>query len=462
MNRYLLAIILVFTIIFPISASAQTPHNKVGNTNFKMFNAITAEEANTLYQEGLQAIVKCDKAKYWRVMMAYPQFIDQVWDYGDTTSDLVESISQGLFKDPDHSDSDVLGEMKKDLEKKWNAVQPCGEDKEELNKKINIAMGAFFGVARQLGIHGYLAAEVTGMPATREFGVVKQDRTSGTSGIEASIRIALGDINDAVKNIAKKKSEPEKPKIGDNFADLYFGIRHADADNSDVTDSFSTGGRDLLLPGVGAGPNPAGFSIGAANSDVTGISYMGDYSFNSYEFGFGKTFYVPQSGASVRPFVGVEYGRSESSQMFSATTNAGATDFSYTTNIKNKYVGPVVGVEASTRFDFLSNLLNVPVDLGGSARYAYVFNHAEGNDTLAVTGFTPGTANIEQSENTHNIKAGVNVTVKPTDFFSLTFGGNFERIGNATDVTRTGTRLSDLTFENAHNFTGTVRGTLSF
>lgn len=405
MLRHILTALCVLTFFAPDIAHSQTPQNQVGNTDFKMFSAVTAESANEFYQRGLQAAADCDERGVFYSQESLSRLSEKVDDYGNTISDIFESIAQGLYRDPDHEDADTISGMIRDLQAKLLA---CKKKREE--KAIKIAMGVFAGVMRNLGIHGYLGAEQAGVPASRELGVVDQSSQASIVGVEATVKVLL----DAAKDVLKKA---EEKRSSSSTADFFLGVQQAKADNSQGLSDFSTSGRNLLLPGVGAGPNPTGFTIGAANSDVTNISFIGEHSFFAYEFGFGNTFHFPQSGATVRPFVGAEYGRSNSNMVFSGTTNAGGTNFAYRTDVDNQYIAPIIGVEASMPSRILTNFLGVPTDIEGTARYAHAFNHAEGSDTLEVTGFTPGTTDLTQSQNTSDVKAGVVITVHPTNFF---------------------------------------------
>ena len=330
---------------------------------------------------------------------------------------------------------------------------------------IDLSFEIIAGIFNPSNPEGYTGSEVTATPSTRTLGDISVDKRGSILGFNSELRIPLGEVPNVVPNVMPNLfpnlyANNRKP----NYWDIILGVDIERAEVNEAQSTHVTGGRDLLLVGVGAGPNPSGFVVPAVNSTVTDITYDAEYDYNRYRFGVGKTLDMPNSedDIQIRPFGGIEYGDFESWQTFTGVTNAGTLPFSYTTGVNNDFIAPFVGVELSARPQILSSALQIPVELNSSFSFAYTFNNARGTDTLNVTGFTPGTANISNDDHTHDITAEIGVTLFPDAPFNVTLGGQYENVGNIPDVTRIGSAPSELSFDDAHTFVGTLRTTFTF
>ena len=330
---------------------------------------------------------------------------------------------------------------------------------------IDLSFEILAGIFNPSSPEGYTGSEVAATPSTRTLGDISVDKRGSIFALNTELRMPLGEIPNAMPNIMPNifpnlYENNRKP----NYWDIAFGLDIQRAEVNDVQRTYNTGGRDLLLVGVGAGPNPSGFVVPAANSTVTDITYDAEYDYNRYRFALGKTLDMPnnEDDIQIRPFGGLEYGDFDSWQTFSGVTNGGTLPFMYMTTVRNDFIAPFFGVELSARPKALSSALQVPVELSSSLRYAYAFNNARGSDMLDVTGFTPGKAKISNDDHTHDISAEIGITIFPDAPFSVMLGGQYENIGNIPDVRRIGSAPSELSFDDAHTFSGILRTTFSF
>ncbi len=478
----------VFGLLLLISMPAQAAPDLYNMRDVGQKGIVTTSVPSAFignFADGNTAVIACDKAALDSIIRGLEEQKGHLYGMARATPHEFLGASE-IAKA--RADGDALARGINNLKYRWNDAQPCGEPQEGVKYNsptlagftqsaawgeddqydaalryagefggIRVAGGLKAGAIKLKGVSGFGGTEAGG--ANRQLGVIKPDSKGNIFGISSQLRIPLGYIPNL----------PNMPNVwfpnisNAEFWDLALSLEHMKVNLTGVEPTFNVGGQDFLLPGVGTGPNAAGFVIPAPNGDVTNIMYDADHEFGSYDLGFGRNILLPsKNNVKVRPFGGLRYGHSKSHETFSGITNAATLPFSYDTKVKNKFLAPFAGVELTARPPSINELFGAPIEFSSTLRYAYAFNDAEGDDTLTVQGFVPATAMMENNDGTHDFKARVGFTINPDGPFSVAVGGNFERVGNVPEVTRDGTDLSQLRLGDADVWTGDVRFILKF
>ncbi len=455
-----------------------------GNTaDVSMHSGNLAEQVSQTVAQANTAVANCDKASYESAMRTLERTKDDIRGASEMSAEAAARL--GVNQEHAKNDAEAVETAMRNISSGWAGAQPCGGEKAEATGigaiseddaydtalryagefgAIRVSSGVKAGVMNLNGIPGYIGSE--NGAATRTLGDVKQDDTGTLAGFNIETRLPLGYVPNWIPNWPNMPNVPNTSAYNPlSFWDFFMGLEHMSANFNEVQSEYSPGaGRQTLLTGVGAGPSPSGYALAAgAASDVTNIAYDADYDFGSYELGFGKTVRLPNSDVVVRPFGGLRYAHYDVNQHFMGTTNSGALDFAYGTNIKNRSVGPFVGVEAEKRVR-TSIFGATPFKLSANLRYGYDFNDADGDDTLTVSGGPnqTGTVDLSEDNGSHDVRAGFSVTLTPDSPFNVTLGGEYQRTTGSPEVNRDGTGPSNLSLDSADIWLATVRAGLSF
>ncbi len=371
------------------------------------------------------------------------------------------------------------------LKAKWNAQYPCGQAEAtnnsaylqedvagyyDLNRKSYFD-GAKFSAGVSAGhfgipdLPGVVGSEVPGMASTRQFERIKPE-DSGTGqrlsfGLELPIDLGPVPPNILPPNIFNNLSDQEQAEL-----DLILGVERTTTSFTQAPWTYSANGEDTLLVGVGGGPSPSGYVVGAANGDIDNIMYNRNFEGTRFEAGLGQKVHLQKQDSviTLRPFVGLGYGHSTTEEMFGGRTNSGTLDFSYTTKINSHSFEPFVGFDLSARPQYLSKVFQTDVQLNAGARYGYEFINVDGYDSLTVSGALnqTGMVDLDENEQSHNLKFNTGVVFNPDGAIRFEVGADFERTNNALVIMRDGTGPSYVSNEGQNVVLGTIRATFTF
>lgn len=228
------------------------------------------------------------------------------------------------------------------------------------------------------------------------------------------------------------------------------------ADQGQAFDTLDPAGNNLLIPGVGVGPNGAGFFLPGPNNQITEGQYDTDFDYFKFMLGVESDFKTNHDALTVTPSFSVGYGKSITRNMFSGNVPFFMRRFSYDTKTEVKTISPTVGLN-------LAYKVNPVFHVFSGLKYAYDFNSGSGTDSLSFTGFNQQTARLSNDENTPNygLTMGMNIKLKPN--ITLTLQGNHQRLGNVPVVNvRDGDNISDFSYEDADIYSGSIRTIFKF
>ena len=390
------------------------------------------QEVGTAIAQAETAIRNCDEESYEEAI----EWLDEIADDvdGDTGDDIDDEIDR--------------------LDGQWNNTFPCGLRPRDNPYALNII--GLMGRLHLTNGPAFLGRENGGVIRTLQF--VRPESSGSFSGVGAEMRYTMGRLPNWA-NMANVANMGRTRRSG--TWDFFAGFNQSRGVIDDNFRNIRTGGDILLIPGVGSGPNGAGFALafgGGANT-ITRATYDSEYEWDRYWLGFGRT--TSRNGVRLRTFGGIEYGRMDTHQRFGGSIPGFARDFQYNTSVTSDIYSPLVGVEAGYRPSFTLDL-PVSAEVFGKATYKLGYNRADGHDSLAFTGFNTQTIDIDENKFTHNLGIETGVTINPDEPFNFTFSGGYQRMGNMPTVTRNGQGPSNLKFEDSNSWTLGVRGTLRF
>lgn len=362
------------------------------------------------------------------------------------------------------------------LKAKWNAQYPCDKQEEVQQGYAESDYSYFKGAKFSAGVSaghfgvpdlpGIIGSEVPGMADTRQFERIKgQDSGTGTRlsfGLEFPVDLGPVPPNILPPNIFNNLSDQEQAEL-----DVILGVERTTSSFTEAPWTYSANGLDTLIVGVGGGPSPSGYVVGAANGDIDNIMFNRNFESTRFEAGIGQNFYLQQNDQSVinvRPVIGLGYGHSTTTEWFGGRTNSGTLDFNYSTKIKSDSIEPFIGVDVSARPQFLSKVFQTDVQLNAGGRYGYEFINVSGYDSLTVSGALnqTGMVNLDESEQSHNLKFNTGVVFNPDGAIRFEVGADFERTNNALVIMRDGTGPSYVSNEGQNVVLGTIRATFTF
>jgi hypothetical protein len=227
----------------------------------------------------------------------------------------------------------------------------------------------------------------------------------------------------------------------------------------DITQDYpllTFGGETLLIPGTGTGAFGEGFSLVGPLNQVTGASYRGEYEYQDFEISIGRMMHLERLPLNIKPYAGLEYFQSETQNRFSGTVPIFVRQFAYETQMKVHSLTPKIGLSGKYA-------LNPQVFVTGGIYYGLNLNRGSGYDRLFFTGFGTQEVNMNNDDITHSHGARLGLTIQPSVRWDFSIEGRYDSIGNAPSLnTRTGTGLSDFSYESADMLSASVRLTYHF
>lgn len=369
-----------------------------------------------------------------------------------------------------------VSSAKNGLKSLWNDKYPCGNKEEpqqqyasdttELFEFMKLSAAVSGGRIHIPGLPGYVGSEEPGMMNTRRFEEIKPSNSALVNRLGFDLT-----YSPETPNILPNVLPNLFPNLYNHHyslqpIDLFLGVDRTTASFNEVNRMYSANGRDTLLVGVGAGPSPSGYVIGAANGDIENIRYDRDFESTRFEAGFGQEMemYNNENEYTLRPYVGLGYGHSTNFEWLGGVTNSGTLNFDYTSKITSHSYEPFIGVDFSARPQYLSNVFGTDLQLNAGARYGYEIIDVDGYDSLAVTGALnqTGMVDLDDDEHSHNFKFNTGIVLNPDGPINFEIGAAYERTDNALVIMRTGTEESSVDTEGQNVFIGTIRSTFTF
>ena len=400
---------------------------------------------NDATSQAQNAITQCDQGKFLDAM----NWLDQLGSAAATDADEA-----------------AVRARKSELESKWNSASKQKVCETSLYQNpFEFLLGAKIGYSHHGDLAGFVANEVPGFANTRALEVIDPDDTGLAFGYDAELRIPLSWwLPNLMGNVANVNNIGNY--MGFTAWDVFFDLSRMSTRLNEVDGMYSANGLDTLLPGVGGmGPSPAGYSIGAANGDITNINYKRDSDSTRFAAGIGQTLQT-QGGITLRPFGGLNYGHTNIDERFAGTTNAGTLNFAYESKIKTHHTGGFVGIEAEKHSTTLSRLFQSDFRLKGGLQLGYEYIDADASDGLIVSGVLDQNNPVEVNDDGYfpNYSANIGAVFLPNGLpgAEVEFGAAYERKANSGTLTRDGTQDSNLSIESSDNFLGTIRTTFKF
>lgn len=337
----------------------------------------------------------------------------------------------------DDIDFDIggLGGLIDDLDAAWNAA--CGSVVKK--NPFEFSLGPKVGVFSPKSM-SYLGTRVGAGPDILDFVRTKNDL--GFIGLSGRFTYELGNTYNTYNtynlfnmfNIFNILTLPLK---------IITGFDIAETDLHQSFDQIDANGATLLVPGVGVGPNGAGFTLAGPNNQITGAQYDAEGSFQDFYLGLESRVQTKVPGVSITPSLGMKYGRYSGDYSFQGTIPIFVRDFRYDTEIDVHSFSPTIGVDVNwmpdSRFEFF-----------GGVKYSYDFNTADGTDTLHFTGFNDQKANMSNNDNTHSHSATAGMRINPNGPITFSLEGSYKRFGNIPELNvRDGINESDFELESA-------------
>lgn len=412
-----------------------------------------------------QAIEACDRA-------ALDRALNNLREQKETLESQARSKSEFVDTARAREAASNVNYMIYQLKDGWNIQYPCGkkeEPKEAKRDYYNDAdLSAYMagGSWDIKGLPGFVGSEVPAMAATRRFGEVQPDSRGTFSRQGLGLTLPLDNFLDIPNTLPNLFNVPNAQPAYEDELDIILGINRTSATLSEVQSTYMANGRSTLLVGIGGGPSPSGYVIGAANGDVDNIMYDRDYKSTSIEAGLAKDMYMQNTDSDVRirPYAGLGYGHSTTNEMFSGRTNAGTLDFNYTSKINTHSWEPFVGVDVFFQPEVLDFFAGTDVELSAGMRYGFQYSDIDGTDSLQVSGALNqiGMVDLNDHETSHNIKVSTGITFNPNGPINFSLGGSFERTQNAPVIMRDGVGTSNVSLDDQNVFIGTIRSTFRF
>lgn len=375
-----------------------------------------------LEAQALAAIRNCDKVAYERALGA---LADMDFDLGG------------------------LGGLIDRLDARWNAAA-CAKTASKDPFKFTI--GPKVGVYQPMPM-SYLGTRFGA--GDDIFNFVKTNNELGLVNLSAELSYGLGDGY----NIYNTYNIIDLFNLYNMARESIRIITRVDIAKADLSQSFNQidpMGATLLIPGVGVGPNGAGFSLAGPNNQISNGMYEASSSFKRFYLGVEGDVQTAAPSVRITPSAGVEYGHYRGNYSFGGSIPVFARDFKYDTEMEVSSFSPTVGLDVNWRSDSLFEVF-------GGIKYSYNFNNADGKDTLHFTGFNPQTASMSENDSTQSHGANAGIRINPDGPVTVTLKVTYDNFGNAPELNiRDGVNRSDMELGDADVFTGGAFLTLSF
>jgi len=243
-----------------------------------------------------------------------------------------------------------------------------------------------------------------------------------------------------------------------SFTDLklFGGVEKSRADDGRRFNRLDPNGDNLLIPGVGVGPNGVGFLLPGANNQIVNGIYDTEFDYYKVMLGLSAIYKTQNHNLKIIPSIGIDYQHSETKNNFGGNIPFFVRQFSYNTTTKVKTISPTIGVDLSYR-------INSMISFFSGAQYAYNLNKGRGLDNLSFTGFGTQTAVMRNNKNTNSfgLKAGFDINLKLPVTFSIE--GRYQRLGNVPVMNvRDSISISSFSYDDADILSGSLRATYKF
>lgn len=470
------------TLISPSNTFAGTPSIVVadgdGAVARYMSNSNGASNLQSLIDRAKAAIKACNESEFNSAMRQIGQMKQQLEGLSRATPN---EASSSFVMDPADArkDANAAAWAENGLNSMWAAAQPCGEPAEEEPKTALRNDSTVDGTQKaesplKVSAHGskgniipekssYLGTRNGAGPDILNF-VTNGSRWASTA-VGLSFAYYLFGYN--------MYNAPNAPNVYNTYNTynvmnfLFFpfsGLRligdveKGNSKGSETYGNLNPRGANLLIPGVGVGPNGAGFVLPGPNNQITNARYEAEYDWHAFFLGFEADARTSNPRLSVTPRVGVRYRESETRNRFTGDIPVFVRSFDYSTKTEVRSISPTLGLDVGYQVT-----PHVKVFAGGE--FSYDLNKGSGEDSLDFTGFANQTAATKSDRNTHSHSVKAGATFRPNPDFPLDFTvqGEYGSIGNVPVMkVRDGMDVSDFSYEPAREFTGTIRTTFRF
>jgi len=217
---------------------------------------------------------------------------------------------------------------------------------------------------------------------------------------------------------------------------------------------------NLLIPGVGVGPDAAGFALGGPNADITNARLQSKYKYTAFDLSVSKPIRSYKK-FNFEPNIGLLYKKTKTQNGFKGDIINGFfdADFNYQTNISVETINPYIGIKNSY-------LISPNLSLLSNIRFFYDLNNGKGYDQLSfrnVATISQQEIKIKNNDQTqsYTVNLGFKYDVTP----KLSFGVNteYQRIGNAPDLnTRDGVGVSDFSYKSVSYYKAGITASYKF
>lgn len=390
--------------------------------NIPMYETVHQEIAAAKAQAA-RAIKNCDEESY------------------EEAIDWLDEIAEDA---PSAAEARKIDDLIDGLDTTWNITYPCGE-----NPRINpysLTLAGSYGGFRLKDGPVFLGKENGGVINT--LGFVQPDRSGRISGFDIGLRMPFGRAFHNLYNLPNNTRN--KPGTFSNLWKFVFNYSYKRSDLNESFGDIGTGGDALLLPGVGSGPNGAGFSLPFAGglNTVTMARYDSEYRWNSLSAGGEKN--VKRNNVNYRWYGGLEYGHLDARQTFSGEIPGFARDFRYDSLVDVYTASPYAGIEIGFTPEWLKNSKIPKAELYGGMKYNLGYSWADGTDSLAFTGFNTQSIDLDEKGLTHGLGINTGMKFEIDRGMEAAFDVSFETEGNNPVITRDGVGPSNLSFERSY------------
>lgn len=234
------------------------------------------------------------------------------------------------------------------------------------------------------------------------------------------------------------------------------GVETGLADQTVRFDTLDPMGNNLIIPGVGVGPDGVGFSLIGPTNQITDARYNTEFDYHKFILEIETELKTENPAFKIAPSFGIEYAKAVTTNSFAGDIPFFLRQFSYNTKTDIETISPTIGLT-------LSYKLNPIFDVFGSAQYAYNFNRGNGRDSLFFTGRGTQTAIIDNNKSTDSYGLTIGMDINLDAPFILTLQGNYQNLGNVPVInTRDGNGVSDFSYEDSDIYNATIRTTFKF
>lgn len=285
----------------------------------------------------------------------------------------------------------------------------------------------------------YLGTQIGAGPNVFDFVKAGGDLDLRTTGLELGYQLHHDEFLDYFKGLK-----------------ITGGIESGRAHQNQMFNALDPMGNNLLIPGVGVGPDGAGFFLPGPTNQITGARYNTEFDYHTFSLNFISEWKTSAPALTVKPSIGLRYEKAVTTSSFSGDIPLFFRQFAYNTKTDIESISPLIGLD-------LSYTLNPIFDIFGGVHYAYNFNKGRGRDSLDFTGIAKQTARIRNNKSTDSYGVTVGTTIDLNMPFLLTVQGDYRQLGNVPVIdTRQGVGVSDFSYEDADIYSASLRASIKF